>query len=110
MANFTCSVSAACELCLAASALAQLRLDPGQRLPQRLDQLLDGVPAGVELAGRAEVRRAHPDLADLEQPLLAGIERLRRQGLEPLGQVAVDQRRLVAGRAGALVGRASLAR
>ena len=48
--------------------------------------------------GRAEVRRAQPDLADLHQPLLAGVQRLRRQRLEPLGQVAVDQ-------VGALLGR-----
>ncbi len=71
--------------------LAELRLDPGKRLPERLDELLDRVPAGVELAGRAEVGRPQPDLADLEQSLLADVKRLGGQCLEPLGQVAIDQ-------------------
>ncbi len=83
--------------------LPQLGLDPGQGLPERLDELLDGVAAGVELAGRAEIGRPQPDFADLEQPPLASVKRLRRQRLEPFGEVAVDQRRLLLRGAGPLV-------
>ncbi len=71
--------------------LAQLALDPGQGQLERLHQLLDRAAAGVEVVRRREIGRAEPDLAELHETLLALVECLRRQRLEPLGQVPVDQ-------------------
>src|SRR5258708_22591515 len=62
----------------------------------------------MEFAGRVEVGRTQPDLAELEQALLAHVECLRRQRLEPLGEVAIDQRGLLLRGAGPLVGGARL--
>ena len=72
--------------------LAQLLLDPGQGFPQRLDQVLDGRAAQLQLARRGRVRRPQPALGDLEEPRRARVQRLRGQRLEPLGQLIFDQR------------------
>ena len=54
--------------------------------------MLDRRAAQLELARRGRVRRPQPPLGDLEEPGGARVQRLRGQRLEPLGQLALDQR------------------
>ncbi len=72
-------------------ALAQLRLDPCQRLPERLDQLFDRIASRIELARRTQVRGPKPDLAELHQPLLTLIQGLCRKRLKSFRQITIDQ-------------------
>ncbi len=72
--------------------LPQLGLDPGQRVPQRLNQVLDRGPAVLQLASGAGIGRAEPALGDLQEHLRAAVKCLGGHGLEALGHLAVDQR------------------
>src|SRR5262249_39466034 len=55
------------------------------------DQALHRRAAGLQLAGRLRVGGVQPSLGHLQEPPGAGVERLRRQRLEPLGELALDQ-------------------
>ena len=72
--------------------LPQLVLYLGQGVPQRLNQVLDRSPAGLQLARGLGVGGAEPPLRDLQEHRGAAVERLRGHGLEALGELAVDQR------------------
>jgi hypothetical protein len=54
--------------------------------------VLDRVPPLVQLAGRGDVGGVQAALGDLEEPPGAQVKGLGRQGLEPLRELAVEQR------------------
>ena len=72
--------------------LAQLLLDPGQGFPQRPDEMLDRRAADLQFTGRVGVGCLQPALGDLEEPRGARVQRLRGQRLEPLRELALDER------------------
>ncbi len=60
--------------------LAQLGLQPGQRVLERLDQVLDRGPAVLQLPGGLDVLGLQPALGDLQEPVaVRRIEGLRGQ-------------------------------
>ena len=97
-AMWTCSASAACERCRAASdsrscvsTLARVSFSGSTRCSTAAWRLSSS-PAAVALAA------AQPALGDFQEPPRAQVQRLRRQRLEPLGQLPVDQRGPLAAR------------
>ena len=79
--------------------LAQLGLHPGQGLLQRLDQVLDLTATGIELAGRLRVRCIQPAFGNLQETPRTQVQGLRRQRLETLRELPVDQGGLLLRRA-----------
>ncbi len=65
--------------------LAQLSLDAGQGVFERLHHLLDRSLAVVQLAGRSGAGGVQPAFGDLKERPGAAVERFCRQRLEPLG-------------------------
>ena len=106
--DVTCSASAACDRCRSASELAELGLQPVQRLPERADQVIHGGPAGLQFAG-GHVGRVQPALGHLDEPPRAGVERLRGERLEPLVELAAGQLGAVQRGPGPFLGRPDLA-
>ena len=88
----TCSASAACDRVRAASdsrSCSSTRARVSRSGPTRCSTAARRISSSLDAVG---VRRLQPPLGDLEEPRGARVQRLRGQRLEPLRELALDER------------------